>query len=155
MGDPLPSVSVENDSAVPCDTQALERLLAYLFPLVRIDAECELAVTIVDEPEMERLHIQWMDLPGPTDVLSFPMDELRSAEIGEELPVGVLGDIVLCPAFARAQAAEAGRSLDAELQFLTTHGLLHLLGHDHMTDEDYAAMFALQDELLAGWWPGA
>jgi probable rRNA maturation factor len=79
------------------------------------------------------------------------MDELRSAGVDEEFPSGMLGDIVLCPDFARKQALEAGRTLDGELAFLTTHGILHLLGHDHMTPEEYETMFALQDELLAKW----
>jgi len=147
----MTGISVINESAIDCDTDALARLAAFLFPLVRVSDDCELCITIVDEPRMEELHIQWMDLPDATDVLSFPMDELRSAAEGEEPPSGILGDIVLCPAFARAQAAEAGRTLDGELQFLTTHGILHLLGHDHMTPEEYDVMFALQDDLLAKW----
>lgn len=151
----MTEVTVENDSAVEIDTDALLRLTEHLFPLVRIHPDCELAITIVDEPEMERLHIEWMDLPGPTDVLSFPMDELRSAPEGQEPPLGLLGDIVLCPAFATAQAVEAGRTLDAEMQFLVVHGVLHLLGHDHMTPAEYDTMFALQDELLASWWGNA
>ena len=84
-------------------------------------------------------------------MLSFPIDEVQSAEPGVEPVAGVLGDIVLCPEFASVQAREAGRSLDEELQFLTTHGTLHLIGYDHATPEDYDAMFALQDELLSGW----
>lgn len=147
----MTTIAVTNESGVDCDTEALALLAAFLFPLVRIADNCELCITIVDEPRMEELHIQWMDLPDATDVLSFPMDELRSAEPGQEPPSGILGDIVLCPAFARAQAAEAGRTLDEELQFLTTHGILHLLGHDHMTPEEYERMFALQDQLLEKW----
>jgi probable rRNA maturation factor len=147
----MTGVAVINESGVDCDTDALARLAAFLFPLVRVSDDCELCITIVDEPRMEELHIQWMDLPDATDVLSFPMDELRSANDDEEFPSGILGDIVLCPEFARKQAADAGRTLDAELQFLTTHGILHLLGHDHMTPEEYDVMFALQDQLLAKW----
>jgi probable rRNA maturation factor len=147
----MTGIAVINESGIDCDTDALARLAAFLFPLVRVSDDCELCITIVDEPRMEELHIQWMHLPDATDVLSFPMDELRSAEENEELPTGVLGDIVLCPEFARTQAAEAGRTLDGELQFLTTHGILHLLGHDHMTPEEYDVMFALQDQLLAKW----
>ena len=147
----MTGVAVINESGVDCDTDALARLAAFLFPLVRVSDDCELCITIVDEPRMEELHIQWMDLPDATDVLSFPMDELRSANDDEEFPSGILGDIVLCPEFARKQAAEADRTLDGELQFLTTHGLLHLLGHDHMTPEEYDIMFTLQDQLLVKW----
>jgi len=147
----MTSIAVINESSVECDTDALARLAAFLLPLVRVADDCELCITIVDEPRMEELHLQWMDLPDATDVLSFPMDELRSAGVDEEFPSGILGDIVLCPNFARQQALEAGRTLDGELAFLTTHGMLHLLGHDHMTPEEYDTMFALQDELLAKW----
>jgi probable rRNA maturation factor len=147
----MTGIAVINESGVDCDTDALARLAAFLLPLVRVADDCELCITIVDEPRMEELHIKWMDLPDATDVLSFPMDELRSAKEDEEFPSGILGDIVLCPEFARKQATEAGRTLDGELQFLTTHGLLHLLGHDHMTPEEYDIMFALQDQLLVKW----
>ncbi len=79
---------------------------------------------------------------------------VTSAPEGTDPVVGVLGDIVLCPGFVGPQAAAAGRSLDEELQFLVAHGTLHLIGHDHQDPESYAAMFALQDELLEGWWSG-
>jgi probable rRNA maturation factor len=100
---------------------------------------------------MTDLHVEWMNEPGPTDVLSFPMDELRSAAEGEAPEQGVVGDIAMCPSFAAVQAAEKGRSLDEELQFLTTHGFLHLIGHDHQELEDEARMFALQDLVLSEW----
>ena len=104
---------------------------------------------LVDVPTMEQLHVQWMDEPGPTDVLSFPMDELRPGSQDRPTPAGLLGDIVLCPDVAREQATEAGHSLMTELRLLTTHGLLHLLGFDHAEPHERDEMFALQDKLLA------
>lgn len=133
------------------DVEALEALVAYLMPRLGLNPECELGVTLVDVEAMSALNEQWMGEPGPTDVLSFPIDELRSAPDGSAPSLGVLGDIVLCPAFARAQAAAAGRTLDAELDFLVVHGMLHLIGYDHASQSDYDAMFAMQDDLLAGW----
>ena len=103
---------------------------------------------------MTDLHVEWMHEPGPTDVISFPMDELRSADEGQEREPGVVGDIVMCPQFAAVQAVERGRTLDQELQFLATHGFLHLIGYDHMTLDDEAAMFALQDAVFAEWQAG-
>ena len=147
-----PHVVVLNESGVPCDTDAIGALVDHLFSQLRLHPECELGVTLVDSERMSTLHEDWMQEPGPTDVLSFPIDEVRAAGDDEEPVPGVLGDIVLCPDFARRQAADHGRTLDQELQFLTTHGTLHLIGHDHATQEEYDAMFALQDELLAGWW---
>ena len=146
-----PNVSVSNESDEPCDTQALARLAAFLFDALRLHPDCQLGVTLVDLERMSTLHEDWMHEPGPTDVLSFPIDELRSAEPGLEPEVGILGDIVLCPAFLGPQRAAAGRSLDEERQFLVTHGTLHLIGYDHMTEPEYDAMFALQDDLLTRW----
>jgi len=145
-------VKVSNESDAEADAEALRGLAAYLFAELRLHPDCELGITLVDLDRMSTLHEDWMHEPGPTDVLSFPIDELVSAPAGVEPEAGILGDIVLCPEYVGAQASAAGRTLDEELQFLTTHGTLHLIGYDHMTDEDYAAMFALQDQLLAGWW---
>ena len=150
---PTPTqVEIVDESGVDCDTAALADLVAHLFAALRLHPHSSLGVTLVDEDRMTTLHEDWMHEPGPTDVLSFPIDEVRAPAPGQDPQPGILGDIVLCPAFARAQAAAAGRSLDEELQFLTTHGLLHLLGHDHGTEEEYQAMFALQDDLLGPWW---
>ena len=126
-------------------------LVRFLLPRLRLHPECQLGITLVDERRMTELHVEWMDEPGPTDVLSFPMDELRSAPVGTEPAVGVLGDIVLCPQVAASQAPERGRSLDEELAFLLTHGMLHLIGYDHGTDEEVQEMFTLQDRLLDEW----
>jgi probable rRNA maturation factor len=91
-----------------------------------------------------------MDEPGPTDVLSFPMDELRPGTPQRPTPEGLLGDIVLCPQVAAEQAKAAGHSAAAEMLLLTTHGMLHLLGYDHAEPEEKEEMFALQRELLSG-----
>lgn len=99
---------------------------------------------------MEQLHVQWMDEPGPTDVLSFPMDELRPGTDEDITPPGLLGDIVLCPQVAIAQAKEAGHSTLDELELLTAHGILHLLGFDHAEPEDEREMFGVQRDILVG-----
>ena len=91
-----------------------------------------------------------MDEPGPTDVLSFPMDELRPGTEDQPTPAGLLGDLVLCPQVAIAQAEAAGHTPIEEMQLLTTHGLLHLLGFDHAEPEEEKEMFALQRDLLIG-----
>lgn len=127
----------------------LTDLLAFLYAELHLGPEVELAVSLVDEPGMERLHLEWMDLPGATDVLSFPMDELRGGTAEAPTVEGTLGDLVLCPAVAAAQAGTAGHSLIDELCLLTTHGFLHLLGYDHHDDADRAEMFGLQSRLLS------
>ncbi len=106
---------------------------------------------LVGEDAMTDLHLRWMNEPGPTDVLSFPMDELRSPRDDEEPEPGVLGDVVLCPQVAARQAETAGHGLDDELALLLTHGILHLIGYDHLEPDEHAEMFGLQARLLAEW----
>jgi probable rRNA maturation factor len=117
---------------------------------LHIHPDAELALVLVDEAAMEQLHVQWMGEPGPTDVLSFPMDELRPGTDDSVTPAGLLGDVVLCPQVAEVQAESAGHSTMDELQLLTTHGILHLLGFDHADAEEEKEMFALQRDLLIG-----
>ncbi len=122
---------------------------------VNPDAEC--TITAVDLDTIADLHVRWMDLEGPTDVMSFPMDELTPGATGgrpdtAEAGPAMLGDIVLCPEFAQRQATAAGHSLGHELALLTVHGCLHLLGYDHTTAAEEKEMFGLQNELLADWY---
>jgi len=133
------------------DPDALIAQAAFLLDRLHLDPECELSIALVDEEEMTRLHVEWMDLPGPTDVLSFPMDDLRPGTADAPRPIGVLGDVILCPTVAQQQAAAAGHAPAAELELLLTHGVLHLLGYDHAEPEEHVIMFALQDELLLAW----
>jgi probable rRNA maturation factor len=102
----------------------------------------------VDEYAMEKLHVEWMDEPGPTDVLSFPMDELRPGNDDKPSDPGLLGDVVICPSVAARQAIAAKHSTDAEIRWLLSHGILHLLGFDHADPESERAMFALQRQLV-------
>lgn len=147
----MTQVVVANESGLPCDEQALAELAAWLMGQLRLHPDCELGITLVDLDRMTGLHEDWMQEPGATDVLSFPIDELRSADAHVEPEPGVLGDIVLCPAFLPPQLAQSGRTLDEELAFLVVHGTLHLIGHDHMDEPELTAMFALQDRLLEDW----
>jgi probable rRNA maturation factor len=144
------SVEVANESGTPVDEEALARLARFVLDRLRIHPQAELSVLLVDEPAMTELHVQWMDEPGPTDVLSFPMDELRPPRDDDDVPVpGLLGDVVLCPTVAERQAVAAGHTTADELHLLTTHGILHLLGYDHADPAEEREMFGLQDELVA------
>ena len=148
---PLMSIEINNESVVPVDEPALQRLATYALDQLHVHPDAELAIVLVDEGAMEQLHLQWMDEPGPTDVLSFPMDELRPGTDEFQTPAGLLGDIVLCPQVAIAQAKAAGHSPMEEMLMLTTHGLLHLLGFDHAEPEEKADMFGLKDKIIAAW----
>jgi probable rRNA maturation factor len=142
------SVDVLNETDFELDELELVALSKYVLAQMHVHPGADLCLRLVDEAAMEVLHVQWMDLPGPTDVMSFPMDELRPGREGEEPEEGVLGDIVLCPSVAAKQAKEAGHATEEELLLLTTHGILHLLGYDHAEPDEEREMFELQRQLL-------
>ncbi|WP_248242331.1 rRNA maturation RNase YbeY [Microbacterium kunmingense] len=142
------TIEITNESGMPIDETVLLRLMEHNFGELHVSAEADVAILLVDEGAMESLHLQWMDEPGPTDVLSFPMDELRPGTEESPTPAGLLGDIVLCPQVAETQAAAARHSTMDELVMLTTHGLLHLLGFDHAEPEEEKEMFGLQRDLI-------
>ena len=145
------SVEVNNESGVPVDEQRLVALALFALDALRIHPQAELSVLLVDEPTMAAYHEKYMDEPGPTDVLSFPMDELRPPKDGEDPPLGMLGDIVLCPEVTAAQASDSNRTPDEEADYLLIHGLLHLLGYDHAEPEEKQVMFGLNDRIIAAW----
>ncbi len=146
------TVDINNESGLDADAAGLVRLATFALDQLRIHPLAELSILLVDEDTMSAYHQKYLGEPGPTDVLSFPMDELRPpADDDEEAPEGLLGDIVLCPAVTGRQATEHGRSADEEAEYLLVHGLLHLLGYDHAEAEEKAEMFGLKDKLLQSW----
>jgi probable rRNA maturation factor len=145
------SIEILNESGADVDVKELSRLARFVIVRLRVHPQAELCITAVDEDTIAELNGKWMEKDGPTDVLAFPMDELRPGKVNEEPEEGVLGDLVLCPKVAERQAAEAGHSTTAELDLLTVHGILHLLGYDHAEPEEHKEMFGLQAQLLADW----
>jgi probable rRNA maturation factor len=156
------SIEIANESGADIDEAGLAAVARHVLDGMRVHPLVELSVLLVDELAMADLHERWLGEPGPTDVLAFPMDELRppppvttradrgtAAESGP-LP-GLLGDVVLCPQVAAEQASKACHDVQDELELLCTHGILHLLGYDHADPAEHAAMFGLQDKLLADW----
>ncbi|MEX1080327.1 MAG: rRNA maturation RNase YbeY [Homoserinimonas sp.] len=144
------SIEINNESVISVDEAALQRLAIYTLDQLHVHPDADLSIVLVDEAAMEQLHVQWMDEPGPTDVLSFPMDELRPGTEDAISPAGLLGDVVLCPQVAAAQAETAGHSPLDELLMLTAHGILHLLGFDHAEPAEEKEMFSLQRDILIG-----
>ena len=152
------SIEVLNESGLDVpDVRRTQSLAAFVLEQMRVHPQAELCITAVDEDTIAELNAKWMEKDGPTDVLAFPMDELRPGLVNEEPEEGVLGDLVLCPSVAVRQAEEAvekgqtGYTVTDELDLLTVHGILHLLGYDHAEPEEHREMFGLQDELLAAW----
>lgn len=151
MGDGI-QVSDESGHPDPAWTEdGLAAQAAFLLERLHLHPGTEVSITLVDLEEMATLHEQHMDEPGPTDVMSWRMDELLPGTPGALSGPGVLGDVVICPQFAEEQARAAGQALVDEIELLLTHGMLHLLGHDHLEPDEHRVMFALQDELLAAW----
>jgi probable rRNA maturation factor len=142
------SIEVNNESGFEVDEAEFAALARYVLDEMHVHPQTDLSIMLVGTDVMTELHVKWMDEPGPTDVLSFPMDELRPGRAGDVTPAGLLGDVVLCPEVAAQQAVTAGHSTVEELLLLTTHGILHLLGFDHAEPEEEKEMFALQRRLL-------
>ena len=140
------TVEVTNRSGVAAPEREIDSLLTFGISYMDLHPECEISVTFVDDQEMEELHIKWMDEPGTTDVLSFPMDMPE----GKNDPV-MLGDIVIDPIVAQQQAATAGHSTEHEIYILAAHGLLHILGYDHADKEEEKVMFELQETIVKKW----
>jgi probable rRNA maturation factor len=155
------SIEVNNESGVEVDERALTQLGRFVLDALRIDPLAELSILLVEPDAMAALHMQWMDLPGPTDVMAFPMDGADGPmdrfdpsappSLDDKHGEAMLGDVVLCPVVAADQASSAGHSVESEMHLLCTHGILHLLGYDHGDAEEERVMFDLQASLLADW----
>jgi probable rRNA maturation factor len=145
------SIEIANESGVAVDEPSIVAAARFALDRMRVSRLAELSVLLVGLDVMADLHERYMDLPGPTDVMAFPMDELESARRPDAPDLGptLLGDLVLCPRFARDQARKAGHGLIDELHLLTVHGVLHLLGYDHAEPAEEREMFALQKRILA------
>jgi probable rRNA maturation factor len=150
------SIEVANESGLDVAEDELISVARYVIDRLHVHPGAELSMVLLDSTSMADLHMRWMDLPGPTDVMSFPMDELEPGGRPDAPEPGpaMLGDIVLCPEFAAEQAAAAGHTLGHELALLTIHGVLHLLGYDHAEPEEEREMFSLQTQLLEEWVAG-
>ncbi len=140
------TIEVTNTSGQLVPTTEMVSLMTHAMKALDLNPECDLNVSFVEDDYMTELHIKWMDEPGTTDVLSFPMD--MPEEPGE---VVTLGDIVISPVVAAAQALTQGHSTEHEIFILATHGLLHIIGYDHADKADEKIMFELQEKIVTDW----
>ena len=141
------TVFVADEQATPLDSDRLRRLAGHVLADQHVPDAMELSVLCVDADSMAALNAHHMGAAGPTDVLAFPIDLPGESSGGEP---AILGDVVVCPAVAAAQAGERGAPAQDEIDLLVVHGILHLLGHDHTDADGRRRMFALTDRLLAG-----
>lgn len=140
------TIEVTNTSGQLVPTTEMVSLMTHAMNTLDLNPECDLNISFVEDDYMTELHIKWMDEPGTTDVLSFPMD--MPEEPGE---VVTLGDIVISPVVAAAQALTQGHSTEHEIFILATHGLLHIIGYDHADKADEKIMFELQEKIVTNW----
>lgn len=145
------NVDVHNEAGTEIEVGHLARLSRYVMNEMRLHPATEMCLRLVDEATIATLNEQWMGHEGPTDVLSFPLDELTPGGDDEESDPGYLGDIALCVEYAARQAPDNGNSTLGEVELLTVHGILHLLGYDHAEPDEHKEMFGLQAQLLTGW----
>ena len=143
------NIELSNLTDSKCDLGRLKSIAQFTILAQGVHPDSELNISLLDEEEMSALHLRWMEEDGPTDVLAFPMDEVKqnSATLGPAM----LGDIALCPTYANKNALKVNSSLQDELELLTVHGVIHLLGYDHMKADEKEVMFALQDKYLVEW----
>ena len=140
------TIEVTNTSGQLVPSAEMLSLMSHAMNALDLNPECDLNISFVEDDYMTELHIKWMDEPGTTDVLSFPMD--MPEEPGELV---TLGDIVISPVVAAAQALTQGHSTEHEIYILATHGLLHIIGYDHAEKADEKIMFELQEKIVSDW----
>jgi probable rRNA maturation factor len=132
----------------PLALDAFESLAVFVLRMEDAPDAVELSVALVDSAEISRLNAAYRGVDGPTDVLSFGCDEPEPVASDEPISIG---DVVIAPEVALRQATELGTTAESELDLLLVHGVLHLLGYDHGSDEDAAAMQARETAILAAW----
>jgi probable rRNA maturation factor len=132
----------------PLALDAFESLAVFVLRMEDAPDAVELSVALVDPDEIARLNAAYRGVEGPTDVLSFGCDDPEPVDSDEPIAIG---DVVIAPEIAQSQATSLGTTVEAELDLLLVHGVLHLLGYDHDSDEDAAAMQARERAVLAAW----
>jgi probable rRNA maturation factor len=140
----------ETDSLTDEHFKLLQELIEKAANTEELSGELELSLTFVDENAIQQLNKEYRDKDMPTDVLSFALEEMDEDEIeiiGMDMP-RALGDIIISVSHIHDQAEKYNHTFERELGFLALHGFLHLLGYDHMTDEDETIMFGKQRKIL-------
>ncbi|MGX0909744.1 rRNA maturation RNase YbeY [Staphylococcus caprae] len=129
--------------------EQIDSLLTFAKKQENIESDAELSVTFVDKDEIQNINKVYRDKDKVTDVISFALEEEEPDIDMNDLEIPrVLGDIIICTDVAQEQAESYGHSFERELGFLALHGFLHLLGYDHMTEDDEKEMFGRQDAIL-------
>lgn len=146
------NVFLADEQGEPVETGPMVAMAERVLAAEGMPPDSEVAIVLVGKEEMAGYNERFMKRSGPTDVLAFPIEKLIPGQVPTTIANGQplsLGDIFICPAVVKDQAAELNVSLDDELALIITHGILHLLGYDHADPEDASRMKARERELLA------
>lgn len=146
------SVFLADEQADSVDLSELHSLAELIMREEGYPDDAEVTLLFVDEAEMSSYNERFLAKPGSTDVLAFPVEELLPGVVPDHDPQGpplMLGDVVIAPAYVRRQAADHGVTFEDELSLMVTHGILHLLGYDHVDDVEAERMEERERQLLA------
>ena len=143
------NINILNNSKIDVIENELTKFAHFVIKKMYLHPESELSIILFDNKIMSDLHRKWMVLDESTDVMSFPINELKFRR--NIYTPTMLGDIILCPDFARKQAIKNCKSLNQELILLITHGILHIIGYDHLNNKEKEKMFNLQNQILKIW----
>lgn len=140
------TIDVQNDAEYPLEVERLQAASIAVLQRHDVDPDSTLSVVVTDNDAVQALNVQHRGVDAPTDVLSFPADELPEDIDSDEPPY--LGDLIIAFPYAQSQAEREGHAMNDSLSLLVVHGTLHLLGYDHDTPENRAEMWAVQEEVL-------
>lgn len=146
------SIFVADEQSEPVDLPAIRALAELVLAEEGYPADTEVTLLLVTDSEMGSYNQRFLDRDGPTDVLAFPVEDLKPGvvpEVDVNGPPLLVGDIIVAPRYISRQAVEHGVSFDDEMSLMVTHGLLHLLGYDHQSDDEAEAMEQREREILS------
>ena len=136
------------ESNTPFPNPVLERAVKAALENQSASLDSELTIVLTDGAQIQKLNRDYLGIDAPTDVLSFPASEIDGSEIDPETGAPYIGDIIISMPYAAKSAGKAGHPVEAEVQLLVVHGVLHLLGHDHAEPKEKARMWKAQAEIL-------
>jgi len=142
------SIQLSNETEFNIDEVRVLQTAIFAMGYMGLELETEVSISFISETEMQSLNLEYMQENTPTDVLAFPMDELRPLNPGEKSQAGILGDLVFSPEYILRQAQSQKVLFEDELDLLIVHGVLHCLGFDHQEEVEHKEMFDLQQEIL-------
>ena len=141
-------IEIDNSSYFKIDEDSLKRYVKQMLNFLDVNTNSDVSILFVDEEEMAQLHLRWMKESGPTDVMSFPMDDVLLQDKKARAKKAILGDIIICPSVALNDAKSESTNPAFHLVFLIAHGILHLLGYDHQLEKEALEMEAIEIEIL-------